>query len=86
MKVSTITSLLLIAIACVVVLGQTGGNKMSDKLTVKKTLNLAVAKEIAAEREAGKIIGMCLLRLWTKPDACIKDTKPSQVMFFIIKK
>jgi glc operon protein GlcG len=52
MKQSWIRSLLWVAIACVAALGQNSGGKISDKLTLKKTINLAVAKEIAAAAEA----------------------------------
>lgn len=48
----SLKTLLLVLIACVCALGQSGGNTMSNKLTVKKALNLAVAKEIAAAAEA----------------------------------
>lgn len=48
----SLKSLLLIAVTCVAALGQSGGGRLSNKLTVKKTLNLAVAKEIAAASEA----------------------------------
>ena len=48
----TLRSLLLIVAACVAVLGQSSGGRMSDKLKVRKTLNLAVAKEVAAAAEA----------------------------------
>lgn len=51
MKISSIKSVVLIVLVSIAVFGQTGG-KMIDKLTVKKVLNLAVAKEIAAAAEA----------------------------------
>ncbi len=56
MKISSIKFLLMIMFVSISVLGQNGASKMSEKLTVKKVLNLAVVKEIvaAAETEARK--------------------------------
>lgn len=50
MKIPSIKSAALIVFISIAVFGQTGG-KMTDKLTIKKVLNLAVAKEIAAAAE-----------------------------------
>ncbi|MDQ3009587.1 MAG: heme-binding protein [Acidobacteriota bacterium] len=50
MKRNLLIACLPIMIACIAVLGQSG--KTANKLTVKKTLNLAVAKEIATAAEA----------------------------------
>lgn len=52
MKHSTLKSLFLVVIAATAVFSQSGGGaRLADKLSSKKTLNLAVAKEIAAAAE-----------------------------------
>lgn len=52
MKQITLKSLLLVIIAASAVFSQSGGSaRLADKLSSKRTLNLAVAKEIAAAAE-----------------------------------
>lgn len=51
MKIPSIKLLFVILLASIVAMAQNGG-RTTDKLTVKKVLNLAVAKEIAAAAEA----------------------------------
>jgi len=52
MRQNLLKTAVMILIVCIVALGQTSEKSMREKLTIKKALNLAVAKEIAATAEA----------------------------------
>jgi glc operon protein GlcG len=52
MKRVTLKSLLVVVITATAVFSQSGGGRLADKLTSRKSLNLTVAKEIVAAAEA----------------------------------